>query len=101
MGTWKPDADKDECGHDLKLSFIVCDNSEDDCLAMRNEFPYMVYYLDNIIYVLIVFVRAIFDMFHLLGIAGLQFIRRVKDNIYMWGIGNQQKICPNSGTLSH
>ena len=40
-GNWKPDADKGECGEDLKTQFIVCDD-KDGCAATRNEFPYMV-----------------------------------------------------------
>ena len=40
-GLWKPDSDKGECGEDLNLKFIICDD-EDGCLAKRNEFPFMV-----------------------------------------------------------
>ena len=41
-GKWKPDAEKEECGQDLNLSFIYCDDTEHDCIAKRNEFTYMV-----------------------------------------------------------
>ena len=40
-GLWKPDPERGECGQDLNLRFIVCDDP-DECLATRNEFPYMV-----------------------------------------------------------
>ena len=43
-GKWKPDPEKEECGQDLNLSFLYCDD-DDGCLAKRNEFPYMVCYL--------------------------------------------------------
>ena len=42
-GRWKPDADKEECGQDLNLSFIYCDDEESDCIAKRNEFTFMVF----------------------------------------------------------
>ena len=41
-GQWKPDAEKEECGQDLNLSFIYCNDEDHECLAKRNEFPYMV-----------------------------------------------------------
>ena len=40
-GQWKPDVEEEECGQDLNLAFITCDD-EDGCYAKQYEFPYMV-----------------------------------------------------------
>lgn len=39
-GQWKPDVEEEECGQDLNLAFITCDD-EDGCYAKQYEFPYM------------------------------------------------------------